>query len=36
MDASVLMTPAADTVADKDNEPLNLDFLLNDAGVILA
>ena len=36
MDASVLMTPAGDTVADKDDEPLNLDFLLNDAGVILA
>ena len=36
MDASVPMTPTADTVADKDDEPLNLDFLLNDAGVILA
>ena len=32
MDASVPMTPAA----DKDDEPLSLDFLLNDAGVVLA
>ena len=36
MDASVPMTPAGDTVADKVDEPLNLDFLLNDAEVILA
>ena len=30
------MTPAGDTVADKADEPLNLDLLLNDAGVVLA
>ena len=36
MDASVPMTPAGDTAADKDDEPLNMDFLLNDAGVVLA
>ena len=36
MDVSVPMTPAGDTVADKDDEPLNLDLLLNDAGVVLA
>ena len=36
MDASVPMTPAGDIVADKDDEPLNLDFLLNDAGVVVA
>ena len=32
MDTAVPMTPAA----DKDDEPLSLDFLLNDAGVVLA
>ena len=31
MDASVPMTPAGNTIADKDDEPLNMDFLLNDA-----
>ena len=36
MDVSMPMTPAGDTVADKDDEPLNLDLLLNDAGVVLA
>ena len=36
MDASVPMTPAGDTAAEKDDEPLNMDFLLNDAGVVLA
>ena len=36
MDVFVPMTPAGDTVADKDDEPLNLDLLLNDAGVVLA
>lgn len=32
MDTSVPMTPAA----DRDDEPLSLDSLLNDAGVVLA
>ena len=36
MDASVPITPAGDTVADKDDEPLNLDLLLNDDRVVLA
>ena len=36
MDVSMPMTPAGDTVADKADEPLNLDLLLNDAGVVLA
>ncbi|XP_030967446.1 uncharacterized protein LOC115992821 [Quercus lobata] len=36
MDASVPMTPARETVADKGDGPISLDSLLNDAGVILA
>lgn len=36
MDVSVPMTLAGDTVADKANELLNLDLLLNDVGVVLA
>ena len=36
MDDPVLMTPAGNTVADKVDEPINLDLLLNDDGVVLA
>ena len=36
MDVSVPMTLIGDTVVDKDDEPFNLDLLLNDAGVVLA
>ena len=36
MDVSVPMTPASDTVTDKADEPINLDLLLNDDGVVLA
>ena len=36
MDVSMPMTPAGDTVADKADEPINLDPLLNDDGVVLA
>ena len=35
LDDPVSMTPTGDTVADKGDEPINLD-LLNDDGVILA
>ena len=30
------MTLVGDTVADKGDEPINLDLLLNDDGVVLA
>ena len=36
LDDPVPMTPAGDTVADKVDEPINLDLLLNDDGVVLA
>ena len=36
MDDPVPMTPAGDTVADKVDEPINLDLLHNDDGVVLA
>ena len=36
MDDPVPMTLADDTVADKVDEPINLDLLLNDDGVVLA
>ena len=36
LDDPVPMTPAGDTVADKRDEPINLDLLLNDDGVVLA
>ena len=32
----MLMTPTGDTVAEKGDEPVNLDLLLNDDGVALA
>ena len=36
MDDRMLFTPTGDTVADKAEEPINLDLLLNDDGVVLA
>ena len=36
MDVPVPMTPAGDTVVDKADEPINLNLLLNDDGVVLA
>ena len=36
LDDLVPMTPAGGTVADKGDEPINLDLLLNDDGVVLA